>query len=57
MPKTKGGAKVFKKFQQEYGKKKGASFYFATANKQGRSPESFRPVKAKAKKKSKSYYA
>ena len=29
-------------FQKQYGKKKGKSFYYATANKQKRNPETFK---------------
>lgn len=33
--------KIIKKFQDEYGKKKGKSVFYATANKQKRDPETF----------------
>jgi hypothetical protein len=33
---------IIKKFQDKYGKKRGKSIYFATANKQGRDPETFK---------------
>lgn len=32
---------IIRKFQKEYGKKKGKEVYYATANKQGRDPETF----------------
>jgi hypothetical protein len=33
---------IIKKFQQQYGKKKGEKIYYATANKQDRNPETFK---------------
>lgn len=33
---------IIRKFQKRYGKKRGKSIYYATANKQGRDPETFR---------------
>jgi hypothetical protein len=33
---------AMKSFQKQYGKKKGKSVYYATANKQKRSPETFK---------------
>jgi len=33
---------IIRKFQKKYGKKRGKSIYYATANKQGRNPETFR---------------
>jgi hypothetical protein len=33
--------KIISKFQKKYGKKKGKNIYYATANKQGRDPETF----------------
>lgn len=32
---------IIKKFQKQYGKEKGKKIYYATANKQGRDPETF----------------
>lgn len=32
---------IIREFQKQYGKKKGKSIFYATANKQGRSPETF----------------
>ncbi|MBD3408193.1 MAG: hypothetical protein GF411_18875 [Candidatus Lokiarchaeota archaeon] len=32
---------IIKKFQKQYGKKKGKQIYYATAKKQGRDPETF----------------
>ncbi len=46
--------KIIKKFQKQYGKKKGEQIYYATAKAQGRDPETFKKVgKAKAKAKAK----
>jgi hypothetical protein len=42
MPLSKDAQKILKKFQQEYGAKKGKAVYYATANKQGRSERSFK---------------
>ncbi len=33
---------IISKFQKQYGKKKGKQIYYATANKQGRNPETFK---------------
>jgi hypothetical protein len=33
---------IISKFQKQYGKKKGKQVYYATANKQGRNPETFK---------------
>lgn len=33
--------KIIKKFQDEYGAMQGKNIYYATANKQGRDPETF----------------
>ena len=38
---------IIEKFQKEYGKKKGKSIFYATANKEGRDPETFRKGKGK----------
>lgn len=35
---------IIKKFQDQYGEKKGKEVYYATANKQGRNPETFEKV-------------
>jgi hypothetical protein len=39
--------KIIKKFQDEYGKEKGKSVYYATARKQKRNPETFKKKKKK----------
>lgn len=40
MPET-----IIHKFQGQYGKKRGKAIFYATANKQGRSKETFRKKK------------
>lgn len=42
--------RIIKKFQKKYGTKKGKQIYYATANKQGRNPETFRKKSRKRKK-------
>ena len=37
--------KIIRRFQKEYGVKKGKSVYYATANAQGRDPETFKKMK------------
>lgn len=41
---------IISKFQKKYGKKKGKSVYYATANKEGRDPETFKKKKTRKKK-------
>ena len=41
--------KIIKKFQDEYGGKKGKEVYYATANKQDRNPETFEKKSSKKK--------
>ncbi len=38
------------KFKKKYGKKKGVQVFYATAAKQHRNPETFKPMKAKKKR-------
>lgn len=40
---------IIKKFQNQYGKEKGKGLYYATANKQGREPETFKKKEEEAK--------
>ena len=42
LTKTAVKRKVMESMQDEYGKKKGKEVYYATANKQNRSPETFK---------------
>lgn len=44
---------IIKNFQKEYGAKKGKRIYYATANKQGRNPETFKQETATKPKKAK----
>ena len=41
---------IIKNFQKQYGKKKGKNIYYATANKQGRDPETFKADENEVKK-------
>ena len=43
---------IIKDFQKEYGKEKGKRVYYATANKQGRDPETFKKKDKGQKKES-----
>jgi hypothetical protein len=42
MPLSKTAKGIKKKFKDKYGEKQGERFYYATANKQGRKPETFK---------------
>jgi hypothetical protein len=37
---------IIREFQKEYGKKHGKEVFYATANKQGRDPETFKIAKS-----------
>ena len=43
--------KIIRKFQKKYGAKKGKQVYYATANKQGRDPETFHKKTSKSRTK------
>ena len=45
--------KIIRQFQQEYGAKKGKAVFYATANAQGRNPETFKKRKRTVKSKQK----
>ena len=42
MPKSADAKKVLKKFKDQYGFEQGEKVYYATANKQGRDPDTFK---------------
>ena len=47
---------IIREFQKKYGDKKGKEVYYATANKQGRDPETFEKKKPKKKGREKKAY-
>ena len=50
MPLSKDAKSILRKFESEYGAKKGKSIYYATAKSQGRSERTFRRASKSTKK-------